>query len=100
MSRHIPWHTLAHRLVVWAADGTGKDARSASASIIVHVQDMNDNAPTFKRLLHDNPNPDVPFEFRENEVGLVRRSDPPVSIHSCTVLYMHCSAHLYICTQY
>ena len=63
---------MAHRLIVWAADGRGKDARSASASIAVHVLDANDNAPTYKRLLLDNPDPNVPFEFRENTLGLVR----------------------------
>uniref|UniRef100_A0A3Q3VWS3 Cadherin domain-containing protein n=1 Tax=Mola mola TaxID=94237 RepID=A0A3Q3VWS3_MOLML len=41
-----------HNLILTAVDG-GKPARSGTASVIVHVLDTNDNAPTFNKANYD-----------------------------------------------
>uniref|UniRef100_A0A3Q3VNL2 Cadherin domain-containing protein n=1 Tax=Mola mola TaxID=94237 RepID=A0A3Q3VNL2_MOLML len=41
-----------HNLILTAVDG-GKPARSGTASVIVHVLDTNDNAPTFDKANYD-----------------------------------------------
>ncbi|XP_034545008.1 protocadherin beta-16-like isoform X2 [Notolabrus celidotus] len=42
----------AHNLILTALDG-GTPARSGTVSIVVHVSDTNDNAPTFKKVNYD-----------------------------------------------
>uniref|UniRef100_A0A8P4K6T1 Cadherin domain-containing protein n=1 Tax=Dicentrarchus labrax TaxID=13489 RepID=A0A8P4K6T1_DICLA len=41
-----------HNLILTAVDG-GRPARSGTASVIVHVSDTNDNAPTFDKVSYD-----------------------------------------------
>lgn len=49
LSRHLDYETAQrHQLIVLASDG-GEPALAANLTVLVEVQDVNDNAPVFER---------------------------------------------------